>query len=287
MKRNTNYKSQNQSSHVFPEERMSVSFISPSILTSQLLLLPLEIANMRATTSSQSLLLLPLLLLLLLFFPFLVQAKFIIEPCDSSNSCQALLAYRLPFDSKLFEIASRFQTDVTQIVASNGLDPTDPLPGNQIVPENTVVRVPVSCPCVDGIRRSTSTVYTVKAIDTVNYIAVGFGGLVSADQIREANGLSDWDRIYLGQRLVIPLPCFCFNGSDNGITVVYMSYAVKEGENLKSIGRRYGTTVTDLVAVNGLGSSSVNTGDILAIPIPGKGLRFLTRSTNLIILGPG
>ncbi|RWR72641.1 lysM domain-containing protein [Cinnamomum micranthum f. kanehirae] len=217
------------------------------------------------TTTSQSLL---LLLLLLLFFPFLVPAKFVIEPCDSSNSCQSLLSYRLPFDSKLSEIASRFQTDVTQILESNGFDPTDPLPGNQILSENTVVRVPIWCPCVDGIRRSVSTVYTVEAIDTVDYIAVGYGGLVSADQIREANKISDWDRIYLGQRLVIPLPCFCFNGSDNGLPVVYMSYVVKQGESLKSIGRNHGTTVTDLVAVNGLGSALVNTGDVLAIPIP-------------------
>lgn len=208
--------------------------------------------------------------LLLLFFPSLISAKSVIEPCNSSNSCNALLSYRLPFDSKLSEIASRFQSNVTLLKASNGIDPRNPFSGDEILSENTLLRVPIVCPCVDGIRRSLSIVYTVEAIDTIESIASGFGGLVSVEQINTANGLSGSDQLKVGQRLAIPLPCVCFNNSHNGVTVLYLSYVVGEGDSLRSIGETYGVTVTELVEANGFGSPLVYTGDILAIPVQGK-----------------
>ncbi|KAA8541215.1 hypothetical protein F0562_025178 [Nyssa sinensis] len=53
-----------------------------------------------------------------------------------------------------------------------------------------MVKVPISCPCVDGIRRSLSTIYTVRAADTVDSISEGYGGLVSAEQIRSVNSIN-------------------------------------------------------------------------------------------------
>ncbi|CAH2080681.1 unnamed protein product [Thlaspi arvense] len=56
-----------------------------------------------------------------------------------------------------------------------------------------------------------------------------------------------------GQRLVIRLPCVCFNNSDGVAAAVYMSYAVAKRETLSSIVAQYKTTVADLKDVNGLG----------------------------------
>lgn len=211
------------------------------------------------------LLLLLLSLLSLLSFGSITQAKSVIEPCSSSDSCNSLLSYLLPWDSKLSEIASRFQVNISDILATNSMDPTRPSSASQIIPAKSLVKVPILCPCVDGIRRSLSTTYTVKAADTMDLISEGFGGLVSADQIRSVNGGKGAG---YGQSLVIPLPCTCFGNTNNGATAVYMSYVVQRGESLGSIGARYHTTVTDLAAVNGLGQPVINPGDILAIPIP-------------------
>lgn len=216
-------------------------------------------------------LLLPLFLPALSFFvlPSLMHAKSVIEPCSSSDSCTSLLSYILPWDSKISEIAYRFQVNITDILAANSINPSIPSLGNQILRANSVFKIPISCPCVDGIRRSVSTTYGVRAADSVESIADGYGGLVSAEQIRSANGINGNNQLLSRQSLVIPLPCTCFNNSNNGVATVYMSYVVQRGESLSGIGLEFGTTVVDLEAVNGLGQPVVDPGDILAVPISG------------------
>ncbi|XP_059640693.1 lysM domain-containing GPI-anchored protein 1-like [Cornus florida] len=213
-----------------------------------------------------SLLLLPSLFLFI--FSSKANAKSVIEPCSSSDSCTSLLSYNLPWDSKLSEIAYRFQVNISDVLASNSIDPTPALSWDLIMPAKSMVKVPISCPCVDGIRRSMSTIYTVRAADNVSSISEGYGGLVSAEQIRIANGVSVKNPVTGGQGLVIPLPCTCFNNSNNGATTVYMSHVVQSGESLGSIGAEYGTTVSNLEGINGLGQPQVDPGDILAVPLP-------------------
>jgi LysM repeat protein len=114
-----------------------------------------------------------------------------------------------------------------------------------------------------------STTYGVQAADSVESIADGYGRLVSADQIRSANGINGDNQLLSRQSLVIPLPCTCFNNSNNGVATVYISYVVQRGESLSGIGLEFGTTVVDLEAVNGLARPVVDPGDILAVPISG------------------
>ena len=215
----------------------------------------------------------PLVLPILSFFILtpLMHAKSVIEPCSSSDSCTSLLSYILPWDSKVSEIASRFQVNISDILAANSINPAIPSSlGNQILQANSHVKIPISCPCVDGIRRSMSTTYRVGAADTVESVSEGYGGLVSAEQIRIVNGINGSNPLLSKQSVVIPLPCTCFNNSNNGVTTVYMSYVVQRGESLSTIGLEFGTTVMNLEAINGLGQPVlVDYGDILAIPISG------------------
>lgn len=95
---------------------------------------------------------------------------------------------------------------------------------------------------------------------------------MSADQINEANpdaGISDPSVLNVGTKLNIPLPCTCFNNSDNNLPAIYMSYVVKPVDTLSGIAARYFTTLTDLMNMNQLGSPAVKEGDILAIPLSG------------------
>ncbi|XP_002533411.2 lysM domain-containing GPI-anchored protein 1 isoform X2 [Ricinus communis] len=201
-------------------------------------------------------------------FPCTIHAKSIIEPCISSDSCPSLLSYLLPFDSQLPAIAYRFGVNISDILATNSIDP-EALPSinNQILHANSLVKIPISCPCVEGIRRLMSTSYTVKPADTVDSISLGFGGLVSGEQITSTNGINANNPLMIGQKLVIPLPCSCFDNNDNGVAAVYMSYVVQNGESLEKIAMEFDTTVMDLENVNGFGQPQVDPGDILAVPI--------------------
>ncbi|GKV39423.1 hypothetical protein SLEP1_g47188 [Rubroshorea leprosula] len=205
-----------------------------------------------------------LMVLVLISIP-ISNAKSMIEPCSSSDSCSSLLGYILPYDSELAEISYRFRINASDLLAANSISPKTL--GDQIFHAKAFLRVPISCPCVDGIRRSLSTTYTVQAADTPDSISAGFGGLVSAEQIRDTNGINTQNPLMSGEKLVIPLPCTCFDNVNNGIASVYMSYVVQRGDGLGSIGAEFGVSTMNLVAVNGLGQPEVDPGDILSIPI--------------------
>lgn len=93
---------------------------------------------------------------------------------------------------------------------------------------------------------------------------------MSADQLKDANSISDPSVLDVGQTLVVPLPCTCFNETDNSLPAVYMSYVVQEEDSLGGIAARYSDTVSDLMNVNALGGPAINPGDILAIPLSGN-----------------
>lgn len=214
----------------------------------------------------------------ILFFPFFisifnnapfVSPKSTIEPCSNSDSCNALLGYTLYTDLKVSELASLFQIDPIALLTANSIDISYPDVENHILPSQLFVKIPISCSCVDGIRKSVSTRYKTRPSDTLSNIAdTIYSGLVSADQIREANSITDPSVLDVGQNLVVPLPCTCFNNTDNSLPAIYLSYVVKPVDTLAGIAAEYSTTVTDLMNVNAMGGTSITPGDILAVPLP-------------------
>ncbi|XP_014508325.1 lysM domain-containing GPI-anchored protein 1 isoform X2 [Vigna radiata var. radiata] len=208
-----------------------------------------------------------ILCLMLLSFEYEVETKSTIEACNSSDSCPSLLSYLLPWDSKVSEIATRFHVNASDILASNSLFPITSSSAHQILRAKTFVKIPIFCSCVDGIRRSMSTVYTVRAADTAASISEGYGGLVSGEQIKILNSINGSNPLRNGGTIVIPLPCTCFNNVNNGGTAVYMSYVVQRRESLSSIAAKFGTTISDLKAVNGFSEPTVDPGDIISLPI--------------------
>ncbi|CAN6214640.1 unnamed protein product [Urochloa humidicola] len=199
-------------------------------------------------------------------------AKTTIEPCSGADTCPALLGYTLYADMKVSEVAALFSADPAAVLAANALDFASPGATNRILPSGTALRVPTSCSCADGVRKSVAVRYATRPMDTLGSIAdVVFAGLPSADQIRTANGLAAEDPdapLSAGMKLVIPLPCVCFNSTDNNLPAVYLSYVVRVGDTAQSIAASHATTVTDISNVNAMGSPIVAPGDILAIPLP-------------------
>ena len=96
--------------------------------------------------------------------------------------------------------------------------------------------------------------------DTLSAIAQRFGTTVSA--IAFLNRIADPNRIYAGESLLIPGP--------GGIELypTYEAYEVKAGDTLSAIAARYGTTVTEIAAANGIRNPSlIWVGQILEIPL--------------------
>ncbi|KDP32790.1 hypothetical protein JCGZ_12082 [Jatropha curcas] len=204
-----------------------------------------------------------------------VTSKSTIEPCSNNDSCNALLGYTLYTDLKVSEVASLFQIDPIALLTANSIDISYPDIENHILPSQYFLKIPITCSCVDGIRKSVSTHYKTRPSDTLASIADSiYSGLVSADQIKEANSIQDPSVLDVGQSLVVPLPCTCFNGTDNSLPAIYLSYVVLEIDTLVGIASRYSTTITDLMNVNAMGNPAIKAGDILAVPLPACASKF-------------
>ncbi len=137
------------------------------------------------------------------------------------------------------------------------------------VPGYTPSHYPV--PVVQHTRRSNKK-YKVKAIyevrpgDTMWEIAKTFGVPISA--LLEVNNISRGSRIYVDQKLRIPLMAHSLNEQNEinrGLEVVIAStpnkniqttYKVRRGDTLYDIARRFGTTPTNLLEINGLHRNS-------------------------------
>jgi LysM repeat protein len=114
-----------------------------------------------------------------------------------------------------------------------------------------------------------SQTHVVRKGENLYRIAVRYGTSVQA--ITRANGLKNPNLIYTGQRLVIP-----GSGGGSGSTqsggAAVTTHVVQRGETLSSIARRYGTSVSAIVAANGLRNANlIWVGQRLRIPAKSSG----------------
>jgi LysM repeat protein/predicted nucleic acid-binding Zn ribbon protein len=112
----------------------------------------------------------------------------------------------------------------------------------------------------------TPIVYTVVSGDNVNRIAARYG--ISVADLMAANDMSS-DLLQIDQKLMIPRP-----GAQEGGEVVQavptptpVVYTVKRGDNVNLIAARYGVTVADLMAFNGMSSDVLQIDQRLTIPV--------------------
>jgi LysM repeat protein len=111
-----------------------------------------------------------------------------------------------------------------------------------------------------GSPRQSSTVHVVQWGESLSIIAAQYGVTVNA--IAEANGISNPNFVYAGQRLVIPAGAV--PASPSGPT---STYVVQRGDTLRTIASRYGTTVTNLASWNSLWNPDfIYVGQVLRVP---------------------
>ena len=103
------------------------------------------------------------------------------------------------------------------------------------------------------------TVVTVEAGDSLSAIAVQHGTTVSALMV--ANGITDPDRVYMGQRLVIP------GVGATPTTLPTMVVVVQSGDSLSAIAAEYGVTMAALIEANNITDpDTVHVGQELLVP---------------------
>jgi LysM repeat protein len=105
--------------------------------------------------------------------------------------------------------------------------------------------------------------HVVKPGQNLTQIAGSYGVTVQA--IVQANNLWNPNVIYVGQVLLIPVPCAPSPPASGCIGI----HVVKAGEYLKIIAARYKTTVTALVRLNNIANPNlIYPGQRLRVPIP-------------------
>ena len=90
----------------------------------------------------------------------------------------------------------------------------------------------------------------VRAGDTLNSIAARYG--VSPTVLARTNKISNPNRIYIGQRLVIPGSAAPAPQTSTGSSSAGGIYIVRSGDTLAKIAGRYGTTISALMSWNGI-----------------------------------
>jgi len=111
--------------------------------------------------------------------------------------------------------------------------------------------------------------HVVQAGENLFRIALRYG--LTADQVAQANGISDPSRIYVGQVLVIPVPGSAVPPASAASSASNPAgfHVVQAGENLYRIGLKYGLTAQQIATANGLsGVNMIFVGQRLTIPAP-------------------
>lgn len=113
--------------------------------------------------------------------------------------------------------------------------------------------------------QNNATYHTVRPGETLYGIAAYYG--TSANAIAKANGIVNYDKIYAGQTLTIPggghypAPPVAKPPAHGG------TYVVRHGDTLYSIAASHGTTVSALMAANGISNPNyIRAGQTLTIP---------------------
>jgi LysM repeat protein len=125
-------------------------------------------------------------------------------------------------------------------------------------------------------------VHTVRSGDTVGQLAVRYGSSIAA--IIEANGLDDSALIFTGQGLVIPVRLVPTTETPSPTSDIVATptttsntggqppsgntYVVQPGDTLLNIARRFNTTLTTLVQLNGISNPNrILVGQRLQLPV--------------------
>ncbi len=153
--------------------------------------------------------------------------------------------YRVRPGDSFIAISKRFNVPVNDLLALNKI----PRHKRNKIYVGQRIKIPSK-------KGNSSKLYRVRSGDSLIRIAKRFN--VSTNSLRNLNDLSS-SKIYVGQKLRVP-------ASYGNSSEAKRTYRVRRGDNLSTIARRYGTSVSRLVSFNDLSSKRIYVGQKLYIP---------------------
>ena len=171
--------------------------------------------------------------------------------------------YEVQRGDTLADIAARFGVSVNLLAQVNGI-----ADANLVYVGQQLIIPGVSSGAGESGTSETSSastetggeVHVVQSGETLARIAARYG--VSLSTLASANGITNYNKIITGQRLVIPGADSTATATEPASSTVASTTAstgihvVQAGETLAKIARQYGTTVNALVAANGLANAN-------------------------------
>jgi len=160
----------------------------------------------------------------------------------------------------LFRIALRYGVTVNALTTANNLsNPRLIYVGQRLV-------VPTAGGSAQPVASSSSNVHIVQPGENLFRIGLRYG--VSVNALAAANGIVNTQRIYAGQRLVIPGRAVASpTPASAPAPPARQTYIVRRGDTLSAIALRYGVSVWALTQANGIRNPSlIYVGQKLRIP---------------------
>lgn len=169
------------------------------------------------------------------------------------------VAYTVQPGDTISSIANRFGLRTVDVLTANGLSWRSVIyPGQTLSLTAGASPMPPAAPAATG----SATTHTVAAGDTVFSIAQRHG--TSVDAVLAANGLTRASVIYPGQQLALtgspaPAPAaVAVTATAPAPTAAGgQTHAVAAGDTLFAIAKKYGTTVAQLYALNGMAPGAI------------------------------
>lgn len=169
----------------------------------------------------------------------------------------------------LTTIAARYDVDVQELAALNGIDnPNMIMPGQSLLIPGTRRANPHGAPALSATLPADDGYHTVQAGDSLSTIALRYD--MSLGDLLRLNGLSDPGYIWVGQRLRVTARATPLSTAAPAADTPQLSaniHVVQAGDSLSEIAQTYGTTVEELLVVNGLPNANfVFVGQRLRVP---------------------
>ncbi|WP_309066356.1 muramidase family protein [Microbacterium sp.] len=181
----------------------------------------------------------------------------------------------------VWAVARKYGLRTADVLSWNGLTPRSVIYPGQRLRLTGAAAAPASAPAPRPAATSTAaTTHTVVRGDTVYAIAKKYRTTVA--KIIAANGLGRSAIIYPGQKLTVstaaptaaPVPAAAVS-KPAAPPAATGAHKVVAGDTLYGIAKKYGTTVSALLAANGLGNGSIiYPGQTLRLAPPTPGQRF-------------
>jgi murein DD-endopeptidase MepM/ murein hydrolase activator NlpD len=182
----------------------------------------------------------------------------------------AEVSHQVVAGETLSAIAARYGVSVSDLVRANGLSNPDVIFAGQTL---IIPRL---------IGTSGESVHIVQAGESLSVIALRYG--ITAQQIAQANSITDINRIYAGQHLLIPSGGGAVSGATSAATsgtesaaattsvasaaaASSITHTVRLGDTLYRISLIYGVPVDEIIAANSLSDpNALTVGQGLRIP---------------------